>query len=107
MKHSGFSWGPGMVPPPELEKMDEETYKLAKENFVAGQSGGHMSEVMALMAINAVRAFLFVKFSSISAFDIVLQSSALFARVLFSFLDANEFAAVHKVCRAFHHNMFC
>jgi hypothetical protein len=55
MEHAGFSWVAGMPPPPELAGMSEDLYKLSKENFVAGQSGGGLWEVMALMAVNAVR----------------------------------------------------
>jgi len=54
MQHAGFSWGPGMSPPQDLALMNEDLYKLAKENFVAGQSGGSLREVMSLMVVNAV-----------------------------------------------------
>ena len=54
MEQAGFSWGPGQAPPQELSSMSEELYKQAKENFVAGKSGGSLSEVMALMMVNAV-----------------------------------------------------
>ena len=105
MEHAGFSWGPGEAPPLDLADMNEDVYKQAKENFVAGQSGGSLSEVMALMMVNAVSAALAARQFPRAYQPPFLQSSALFARVFFSFLNANEYLDVNKVraagqCRA-------